>query len=165
MEETGRKDNASHEHRSGRTTGEKPPTSQEIYNQQTKEAPDYENLQSSRKQIKSKGLCLPQSNRNNNNKKLYEQSNTQGMQYYMFNTRAKMIKIKGNYRNKHNDMSFRWCKEDDETQIHILNHCPEFKAITNNTKHKVYYQDHKESTQQAATTLHKVIEKIDKDDT
>ena len=61
-------------------------------------------------------------------------------------------------------MSCRWCKEDDETQMHILNHCPEFKAITNNTKHEAYYQDDKESTQQAATTLQKVIEKIDKDD-
>ena len=33
---------------------------------ETKEASDYENLQSSREQIKSKGLCLPQNNRNSN---------------------------------------------------------------------------------------------------
>ena len=44
------------------------PTSKEIHNQQTKEASDYENLQSSREQIKSKGLCLPQNNSNSNNK-------------------------------------------------------------------------------------------------
>ena len=77
----------------------------------------------------------------------------------IFNTRARMIKVKGNYRNKYNDMSCRWCKEDDETQIHILNHCPEFKAITNNIKHEVYYRDDRESTLQAATTLQEVIEK------
>ena len=37
----------------------------------------------------------------------------------IFNTCARMIKVKGNYRNKYSDMSCRWCKEDDETQIHI----------------------------------------------
>ena len=82
MEEAGRKDNARNKYRCRRTNREKLPTSKEIHNQQTKEAPGDENLQGSREQIKR--LCLPQNNRNSNNKtKLHEQSNTQGMQQYI----------------------------------------------------------------------------------
>ena len=84
MEEASRKDNARNKHRCRRSNGEKPPTSKEIHYQQTKEAPDDENLQGSREQIKSKGLCLPRNNRNSSNKtKLHEQFNTQGMQQYI----------------------------------------------------------------------------------
>ena len=46
----------------------------------------------------------------------------------IFNTRARMIKIKGNYRNKYNDMSCRWCKEDDETQMHITKPLPRIQS-------------------------------------
>ena len=38
----------------------------------------------------------------------------------IFNTRARMIKVKGNYKYMHEDMTCRWCKKEDETQLHIL---------------------------------------------
>ena len=44
----------------------------------------------------------------------------------ILNTRARMIKIKGNYKNKYTYLSCRWCGEDEETQPHILKYCPAF---------------------------------------
>ena len=35
-----------------------------------------------------------------------------------------MIKVKGNYKNGHKDLSCRMCKTDEETQTHILEECP-----------------------------------------
>ena len=48
----------------------------------------------------------------------------------IFNTRSRMIQIKGNYKNKYTDLSCRWCSADEETQLHILKCCPAFKHLT-----------------------------------
>ena len=79
----------------------------------------------------------------------------------IFNTRARIIQIKGNYRNRYINMACRWCNEDEETQLHTLKYCPEFKHLTNN-QHEIYYQDDKDSTRATANILQGVIEKIDK---
>ncbi len=48
----------------------------------------------------------------------------------IFSVRPRMIKIKGNYKNKYTDKTCRWCHEIQETQLHILKYCVEFKKIT-----------------------------------
>ena len=78
----------------------------------------------------------------------------------IFNTRARMIKIKGNYKNKYTDLSCRWCGEDEETQPHILKYCPAFKHLTSK-QHEIYYCDDKESTKSTADILQLVIEKLE----
>ena len=78
----------------------------------------------------------------------------------IFNTRARMIKIKGNYKNKYTDLSCRWCGEDEETQPHILKYCPAFKHLTGK-QHEIYYCDDKESTKSTADILQLVIEKLE----
>jgi len=40
----------------------------------------------------------------------------------IFSIRARIIKIKANYKNAHNNM--QWCEEKEETQEHILSECP-----------------------------------------
>ena len=78
----------------------------------------------------------------------------------IFNTRARMIKIKGNYKNKYTDLSCRWCGEDEETQPHILKYCPAFKYLRSK-QHEIYYCDDKESTKSTADILQLVIEKLE----
>jgi hypothetical protein len=39
----------------------------------------------------------------------------------IFNTRARMIKVKRNYSNQYPDVTCRWCHQQDEYQVHILN--------------------------------------------
>ena len=41
----------------------------------------------------------------------------------------------------HEDMTYRWCKKEDETQLHILKYCTELEELTNNTNQEMYYRD------------------------
>jgi len=42
----------------------------------------------------------------------------------IFNTRTRMLDIKGNYKNKYEDHTCRLCGQAEETQDHILTECP-----------------------------------------
>ena len=78
----------------------------------------------------------------------------------IFNTRARMIQIKGNYTN----MTCRWCNEDEETQIHISTAQNLNSSQTTSMKcTTIYYRDDNESTRATANTLQTVIEKIDRE--
>ena len=79
----------------------------------------------------------------------------------IFNTRARMIKVKGNYKNNHTDMKCRWCKKKEETQIHILTECNGFKDLTSNTEQEIYYQDDHDSTIKSAEIMGKIIGRIE----
>ena len=72
-----------------------------------------------------------------------------------------MIKVKGNYKGMYNYMTCRWCKQEDETQLHILKYCPEFKNITKNNNQELYYRDDIISARKTAEILQKVIQKIE----
>ena len=41
----------------------------------------------------------------------------------IFKARTRMIKVKGNYKNGQNDLTCRICKNNEETQTHILEEC------------------------------------------
>ena len=83
----------------------------------------------------------------------------------IFNTRARMIKVKGNYKNKYNDKNCRWCQKYNETQTHILTECTQFKSTTKNVEYKTYYNDDNKSAKIAARTLALVINKINQNPT
>ena len=54
-----------------------------------------------------------------------------------------MLKVKGNYKNKYTELTCRWCKNNVETQEHILKQCAEFTHITKNTTYETYFcKDH-----------------------
>ena len=42
----------------------------------------------------------------------------------IFKARSRMLKIKGNYKNGYTDLKCRMCKNELETQTHILEECP-----------------------------------------
>ena len=75
----------------------------------------------------------------------------------IFAARSRMLKVKGNYTNKYMDKACRWCKDNMETQEHILKQCAEFKHITQNTTYETYFDDNGNMTKIAAATKHNVI--------
>ena len=42
----------------------------------------------------------------------------------IFNTRARMIYVKCNYKGKYRNLTCRWCNQTQEMQQHILKNCP-----------------------------------------
>jgi hypothetical protein len=48
----------------------------------------------------------------------------------LVNMRARMLKIRGNYKNQDLNQQYRWCKAQSESQIHIMTKCPNFISIT-----------------------------------
>ena len=78
----------------------------------------------------------------------------------IFAVRSRMLKVKGNYKNKYTDKTCRWCKDNMETQEHILKQCAEFKHITQNITYETYFDDDTNMTKIAAETIHNVITKL-----
>jgi phage FluMu protein Com/uncharacterized protein YggT (Ycf19 family) len=80
---------------------------------------------------------------------------------HIFQTRARMMKVKANYKNQFADLKCRWCNDQNETQQHILTRCPEFKQITQDTTYyDTYFQNTNKSYYKAANILGKVYTKI-----
>ena len=78
----------------------------------------------------------------------------------IFMVRSRMMHIKGNYKNMYQDLACRWCKQQPETQEHIITSCKEFKAITKNVDYNTYFKDDPISTTIIVPILTKIQEKI-----
>ena len=74
---------------------------------------------------KSKIQHLLQTNRQWNVEKTepYLNQLTRNESSILFQARTRMLKIKNNYRQAYNNLICRLCKNEDETQIHILEKC------------------------------------------
>ena len=81
----------------------------------------------------------------------------------IFNTRARMLQIKGNYKNKYANMNCRWCKQRTETQHHILTSCTKLKHITKNTPYLSYFSNDNNKITQAAATINRIQATLDED--
>ena len=51
----------------------------------------------------------------------------------IYRARTRMLKCKGNYKNGYPDQKCRMCKQENETQTHILEECPAIH-LNENTK-------------------------------
>ena len=73
----------------------------------------------------------------------------------IFKTRCRMIKVKGNYKNGHTDLTCRLCKAEDETQTHVLEECPALHPTDalKVSKHQLFSED--------TGTLNKTVEALD----
>ena len=80
----------------------------------------------------------------------------------IFNTRARMLNVKCNYKNKYADLTCRWCRKATETQLHIMHECEEFKHLTKNTPYELYFSDRKNAmeTPEMLLRLRRIINKI-----
>ncbi len=80
---------------------------------------------------------------------------------YIFKTRARMMDVKGNFKNKYPDSKCRWCNHPQETQKHILIECSGFKEITNNMSYHTYFQEDAKSYEASKQILGKVYKIIE----
>ena len=74
----------------------------------------------------------------------------------IFKARTRMLKFKGNYKNGHKDQACRACKNEAETQNHVLEECP---AIHQDTSTKI---EKAQLFSEDTGTLRKVSEKLEK---
>ena len=78
----------------------------------------------------------------------------------IFNTRARMLDVKDNYKGKHRTLTCRWCNKTQDTQQHILENCPGFRTTTAHTPYNMYFNDKENATDQIKEILQKVITQI-----
>ena len=76
----------------------------------------------------------------------------------LFKTRTRMIDIKGNYKNKYPDQTCRLCKNNNETQEHVLEECR--ISVEKNLKTTMYNLSARSSTIQRKT-IRKIQEIIE----
>ena len=80
----------------------------------------------------------------------------------IFKARSRMLKIKGNYKNGHSDLTCRICKNDQETQTHILEECPGVHSNDTNKipKHQLFTND-TGALKQIANKLEYIMAKVE----
>ena len=83
----------------------------------------------------------------------------------IFKARARMMNVMNNYKGKHKDIKCRICKEEDETQEHILSECKvlyESSLFTDNILEKVkkeeLFTEDVNELKRVAQRIRKIIE-------
>ena len=80
----------------------------------------------------------------------------------IFKAKARMLDVKANFKNKYkDDLKCRICKIEEETQIHILQHCPE---LHKDDSLKITYDDiyENEDMDKLRTVAGKIRDILDK---
>ena len=75
---------------------------------------------------------------NNNQPQPYILKLTRNQTSTIFKARNRMIRIKENYKNEHDNMECRGCGHKQETLIHVMNTCT---AIHTNNTHKIHINE------------------------
>ena len=79
----------------------------------------------------------------------------------IFKARTRMIKVKANYRNGHQNLKCRMCKNEEETQTHVLEEC---LAIHPDNAIKVpkrlLFNEDPGTLRQVADKVEKILEKL-----
>ena len=79
----------------------------------------------------------------------------------IFKARTRMMKVKGNYKNGHQDLKCRMCKTSEETQKHILEECLTLHPndAIKVPKHQLFNQN-TGTLRQVANNIEKILEKL-----
>ena len=75
-------------------------------------------------------------------------------------TRTRMLGVKNNYRSAHMDLTCRWCKDERETQDHILKDCPSFTDHTQQTDMNEIMNPQRNVKKPEATIISNIYKKI-----
>ena len=79
----------------------------------------------------------------------------------IFKARTRMIKVKGNYKNGHTSLLCRMCKNEEETQTHILESCPEVhKDNAIRTPKQDLFSEDIGTLKQVAINIDKILDKL-----
>ena len=78
----------------------------------------------------------------------------------IFKTRNRMLEIKDNYRNKYENLTCRLCKQNEETQKHILEECDEIKKEKLQIHKYTLFSRSKYIQQDNAEKIRKIVKKL-----
>ena len=81
----------------------------------------------------------------------------------IFKARTRMIKVKGNYKNGHRDLTCRACKRSTETQQHVLNECIALKTEIDNNYNTNPFIDDTNKLKIIAKEIDQTIDRIESD--
>ena len=72
-----------------------------------------------------------------------------------------MLKVKGNYKNGHTDLTCRLCGNGEESQSHILEECPVVHPndAIRVPKHQLFNED-TDTLRNTANNIDKIMEKL-----
>ncbi len=90
----------------------------------------------------------------------YMQSSTRTQCSSIFKARARMLKVKSNYKANYRDLKCRWCEKEIETQHHIIDRCPSFNTTGNQLNHNTIFEDSKRNVTETAKKLQNIINKL-----
>ena len=110
---------------------------------------------------KTKHIVASRQPHNINKTPNYMKKLTRTQSSAIFNLRCNMLKIRDNFRKESRDISCRWCSHESETQEHILNHCQEFKPITQTMNIQDIINDNHNSLKREANQIIKLIKKLE----
>ncbi len=79
----------------------------------------------------------------------------------IFKSRARMIKLKNNYKTMHNNTECRWCNNPDETLQHILTTCPTFAMGRGSHTVETCFSDELRENRSIAKILNIINQKLD----
>ena len=79
----------------------------------------------------------------------------------VFKARTRMLKVKGNYKNGHPDLTCRMCKAETETQKHVLEECVAIHQdeATKIPKHQLF-NENPDTLREIAKKLDKIMDKL-----
>ena len=81
----------------------------------------------------------------------------------IFKARCRMIKVKGNYKNGHQNLTCRLCGADEESQNHILEECQVIHPDeTNKVSRHQLFNDNTDALRLTAQKIDKILEKLGK---
>ena len=81
----------------------------------------------------------------------------------IFQIRARMLKVKDNYKSNFKDNNCRWCNHPMESQRHILESCQPFRNGDNEITMEDFFSDDKELIIRAGQRALEIASKIKKD--
>ena len=71
----------------------------------------------------------------------------------IFKTRTRMLKVKGNYKNGHTKLECRLCKNQEETQKHVLEECKKINDMAPKVTKEMIFDEEPEILKGAAKTI------------
>ena len=79
----------------------------------------------------------------------------------IFRARSRMIKVKGNYKNGHQNLTCRLCGIPEESQTHILEECQVMHPDESNkvSKHQLFSED-TDALRLTAGKVDKILERL-----
>ena len=77
----------------------------------------------------------------------------------IFRARTRMLKVKANFRNMHQDTQCRLCKEEEENQEHVLEHCKnEKRKRLGKVTTEDIFEESTEKLKDTAGTIRKIMD-------